>query len=337
MSPNTAASRLPLKTLWKTELSDWRVKHTPLLHGNRVVVRGDNQVVALDAATGRMLWGTEVDPKPLVGEFLMTCGGLIVTDQFREPDHLSSLVALDWEGKQAWMCELPISVQRDRSLCDERGLLLVGSTPSHDAWLLMELAPQTGTLRSTHPLKWPADSLALLDDGLVAACRNVDEQVGLYRMSRDGSKPSPLGQAPVERLLRTERTMLSLGTLIEARDLATLEVRWSAPASEAGLGAEGGEVVHVMGKGKKRALVLRDETTGAERWRASPPPSEALHAYFAGAMVLVRDMDGLGVWRRRDGAFLGYEEDIFSIRGAVRGEHLYLGHGNEVLCLSIAD
>lgn len=334
-------TELPLRELWNLTLAPRGLTpHAPLLHSGRVVVRCGNEVVAADAGTGARLWSAKVDPEPLAGDLLVDGGDVLVTDQRRQADKTTNLVGLDWDGRQVWTRELRMRMHHGSAATGPGRLVLVGIETEHLTQFIVELEPATGTRRTRYPLGWRADALALHAAGLLVTCRHAVEGVpGLYLLPPDDGDARPVVPGPVERVLVTERSVLTLGAseapTVEARDVDSLAPRWSAPASEASLGAEGGDVCHVEGTGEQRHLVLRDEATGAVRWRAEATQSTAVRVLLANGLVVVNDMDGLGVYRRRDGAFLGYEEGSFS--GATAGEdRLYVAHRNTLRCLSTA-
>ena len=342
MSP---VDELPLRGLWKLELDPrGRMSHAPLLHGGRVVARCNNEVVAADASTGTRLWNTRVAPEPLPGEVLWASGSIIVTDQRRTSDKTTNLVALDRDGRQVWTRELGLRVLQGAVAGSAERLFVVGIEPRSFAQFVLELEPATGAVRVRHPLTWRADALALHGAGLLVTNRHpVEGMPGLYRLALEGGDTTPVVSRPVERVRVTERSVLPLGAAteaegaaaptVEARDVSSLSLRWSAPASEAALGAEGGEVSHVEGVGEQRVLVLRDELTGTVRWRAPATQSEAVSVTFAPGLLVLRDMDGLGVYRRGDGALLGYQEDSFT-NVTVAADRLFVGHRHMLRCLS---
>jgi hypothetical protein len=336
---------LPLREHWRMEVAPrGLMPHAPLLHADTLVARCGNHVVGTDADSGVRRWGVQVDPEPLPGELLVACGDVLVTDQRRPSDKTTTLVALDWDGRQVWTRELGLRVLQDAVAGSAEQLFVVGIEPRHFTQFLVELEPATGAVRARHSLTWRADALARHRAGLLVTNRHASAGMpGLYRLALDGGDATAVGVSPVERLFVTERSVLTLGAAaeaegaatpsVESRDVDTLSVRWSAPASEAALGAEGGEVAHVDGAGEQRTLVLRDERTGTVRWRAPATPSEAVSVSFAPGLLVVRDMDGLGVYRRGDGTLLGYQEGSFS--GAASGAgRLFVGHRNTVRCLS---
>jgi len=268
-------------------------------------------------------------------------GRATLTDGRRRPSPLSTLVAIDDDGRVAWDTELDLLVARDGVVVDAEVALVVGIAPGHGA-SLVEIQLADGTVRGGGAA--PSGGSGPRRLGTPTWIRNQSAAVkrpGLYRLAAEGDGDVIVEGAcwmaatPRDRLVTL--AYISPAGQVAVRQVGDCSVAWSASVVGAAGDADSLHVVTLERVGARDLLTLRELATGDVCWRAELRTAEVIDTIaIAGAVVAVASLDGWAFFRRADGTWLGRSEAAIAPPAAV-GNLLLVGGRGFVLCADLTN
>ena len=295
------------RVAWTFQTGPAGLGFQPLVVGDSVVVAGANGLVArLDAATGRVIWRTDLGKSLIAG---VGSDGEVTVVAARD----GSLIALDREGKQKWSS--PAGAEIVTVPAVGLGLVVVRGSDSRVAawdldtgkrrWTFERQAPAL-VLRQTASIAMDTGSAFVgLPGGRLVA---LSLQNGALRW--EAAIGLPRGSNEIERIADIVGSPLISGREVCAAawrgriaclDTATGRAAWGRDfAAAAGIDLDSREVVAVDAEGGVQAF----SRSGASLWRQDGlkrrQPSAPL---LTGSRVVVGDALGLlHVLSRDDGA-----------------------------------
>lgn len=247
---------------WTSTGMPFRLGYEPMVVGGRVIAPTNESLVALDAASGQMLWEAEGPGGTIAGDGLLTAGGAVFAGWE------SALAAYEVStGRECW--RLPVGVPTGAVYAD--GRLFVGFDEGTDGFVAAVDAPSGRIvwrydIRNGAPNAWPnpsepalGDTAVYVADGQeVVALSSATGEV-LWRSTQGGVGSA--GPAFEDGVLYVPL----LGRGVSALDAATGATRWAWVESGAvpSWPALSGDRIFVA---DTRHLHALDRETGAEVW-----------------------------------------------------------------------
>jgi outer membrane protein assembly factor BamB len=338
---SNAASQ-PIAPLWSTRF-EWffSAQHAPILAGDCLFARCGQSIVCLDASSGAIRWETLLDERAGDGSFLLEHRGRLVTEIYRQPERLSSIVAVTPDGSLAWRTDLNAIVAHDNAAIAHDELIVLGAEPDRGR-MMYAINSADGRVRAEHKLHWGGNALLAWKDGFLVRNQSPRrEQPGLYRIGRDARGGEAIESDSVWVLSRRDALILvvarrapSLPRSVEIRDADTLDVRWSVEALNEAAALDGGSVYHIAGGAPHGMLVSRSAVTGSELWRAPPLPGAASRIDVAGGVVFVRLIASSLLYDVEDGRLIGELQGAYG-PPAAGDDGLFIGGRQAVSCFDL--
>jgi outer membrane protein assembly factor BamB len=334
MADSSDRPDLPFAADWQVELPRWA--SLPLVASERaLLVRANVDLVAVDPRGGKVRWKARVSSdEGDRGRFLLAAGDRVLTDAQVGRDALTEVVAIA-EGEVAWRAELGCIVGHGGAALVGDDLVAVGIDPSTGP--VLRSVDAGGKRRLGVPLADGANTIALTGERLLVCNRAASP--GLYTVNRDGGDARTMEETPAQEMaVAGGRVLAALRVAdyprrdLQARDLATGKVLWTARCHGAVLALDSEVAAHLEPTSAGPVLALRDAATGAVRWRASQPVADdSGHIDLAGPLVAFGHGTGMALHRRADGASVG-DEVLFGTNIVQAGERLYLSCMNWLVC-----
>lgn len=297
-------------SVWKVDL-DWFfvAKAAPVLDRDRVIVRCGPKVLALDVATGDVCWALVLDP-PAGNEtfFIALANGGWVTDIHRQPERLTTVVAIEDGGTQRWRADLPSIGGARGAIAVVDGLVLPAKRPGKGQELVRFAAPVRDGTFDLVALDHGITRLVPGSAGRVIAADGVAaaDAPGLYSVELDGRDPVTWTTGPVVDLDAAGDHVVAIvredgASVAVAFDRATGARRWQAVVS-ADVVATAADLAITVEGGEPIARTLSD---GTIRWRGTPRAHRTTGAVAAGGIVFLAHDRGRELVALSDGADLG--------------------------------
>ncbi|MBN2574704.1 MAG: PQQ-binding-like beta-propeller repeat protein [Deltaproteobacteria bacterium] len=334
----------PFPVQWRTDLDSWTVRlHAPILLEDGVIARCGDLLTRVSAEDGTPVWETRIKGSG-GGSFFFGHEGLVVTEVNREPDRLSSVVALDGHGQQLWRLDLDLLVTPTGAAMVEDALWLASHTFGEQ--VLIQVEPRTGAVVSRRTLNWYVTELMAFEEGFLARYEQPRDTPALFKMRSDGTGLEALGDDQGRGVWAFHRAGNLLVTasretgaspgLLRVRDVRTMRERWSAPVPSSVSCVAGDCVIHVEGTQEQQVIVARDFESGRERWRTEPLSREAARLLPSGPVVYGWVMPGVLVLRAADGVVVAKSRGSCG-PAIIDGTREYTSWRDAVICTNVAD
>ena len=271
-------TKVKVRRLWSTKIGDsaefLRVALQPASDGNRLYAASrDGNVVALDPATGKTIWRTELDMQlsagPGVGDDLVVVGAA-----------KGQLVALNADsGEEMWRANMKGETLAKPAIEDNTVIVLTidnrlraySAFDGTSRWIVEQSTPDLTMRGSASPVTVGSTVIAGFDNGrLVAVNIASGDRIWEQLVS------PPTGRSDLERLSDIDGLISAVGQDVYAvgyqGNLAAIasesgQVLWSRDVSSyAGVAADWNNLYTVDDEGVVIALVRRN---GDESWRQS--------------------------------------------------------------------